>query len=65
MSDEQYKPGALCVINGLGDLYMEYEARPFIDKQCTVVKRTKGGLIEVELDGKRYSFAQRNVDLCQ
>lgn len=60
------EPGARCVINSSGDLYMDYDARPFIDQPCEVVKITKAGLVMVRLlaDPKKVmSFAKRNVDV--
>jgi hypothetical protein len=63
---EEFVAGAECTINGSGDLYMTYEARPFIGAACIIIKRTKAGLIQVQLkaDPKmRYSFPERNVDI--
>jgi len=60
-----FSPGKTCVINGLNDLYMDYDARPFIGQECFVIKRTKSGLIQVALRSnirKMYSFAQKNID---
>ena len=59
------KEGDPCTVNGAGDLYMVFEARPFIDAECEFVKVTKSGLVMVRLksDPKQtYSFAKRNVD---
>lgn len=42
------------------------DARPFIHQQCTIVKRTKSGLVQVSLDAdpkQKYSFAQANIDV--
>lgn len=58
--------GADCTVNRSGDIYMTYEARPFIGADCEIVKRTKGGKIMVRLKSnplQQFSFAQRNVDL--
>ena len=58
--------GDACTINGSGDLMMLHEARPFIGRECVVVKLTKSGLVQVALRAEpkmRYSFPQRNVDL--
>jgi len=59
-------PGIPCIVNGLNDLYMDFDARPFIGQECFIIKRTKGGLIQVALKSnikKMHSFAQRNIDL--
>lgn len=58
--------GQTCTVNGVGDLFMEYDARPFLGSACVVVKITKSGLIQVALktDPKMvYSFPKRNIDL--
>lgn len=58
--------GTPCTVNSKGDLFMIYEARPFIGAECEFVKITKGGLVMVRLkaDPKQtISVPQRNVDL--
>lgn len=60
----KYTQGKECVINGKGDLAMVFEARPFIGEKCTIVKKTKAGLIHVvNASGQFYSFPQRNIEL--
>lgn len=50
-------------INSRGDLYMSYEARPFIGQEVTIVRRQKGGKWRVRLDdGREMAFAERNID---
>lgn len=59
-------PGQQCTLNRRGDLFMEHEARPFIDAPCVVVKRTKAGLVQVALKSdprQTYSAPLRNVTL--
>ena len=70
MKAEEYAalfvPGKSCTINTSGDIYMDYDARPFIGSDCHIVKRTKGGRILVALAERpsmQYSFAQKNVNL--
>lgn len=63
---DPYVPGARCWVNRKRDLFMDYDARPFIDQECVVLKRTKAGLIHVALASdprKTYVVAQYNVDL--
>lgn len=58
--------GDLCTVNDSRDLYMEYEARPFIGQRCVFIKVTKGGLMQVALESdsrKIRSFPKRNVDM--
>lgn len=65
---DPYVPGRSCVVNSSGDLFFEYEARCFINQRCTIIKRTKAGLVRVSLvsDPKRMiSLAQSNVDLVE
>lgn len=60
------KPGQRCTINHRHDIWCDAESRLFIDKECRIVKKTKSGLIQVELvndSTKKYSFMQGNVDL--
>lgn len=57
-------PGEECTLNRSFDLFMEHEARAFIDARCVVVKRTKAGLVQVSLKSdpsKTYSAPLRNV----
>lgn len=61
---ETMREGDPCSLNSLGDLYMTYEARPFIDAECEFVKITKSGLVMVRLksDPKQtFSAPRRNV----
>ena len=61
-----YCIGASCRINGYGDLFMDVDARPFINAACRIVKVTKRGLVQVRLQAnekKMHSFAKRNIDL--
>lgn len=63
---EKYVAGAQCTVNTSHDMFMIGEARPFFDKPCVVIKRTKSGLILVALQQNlkhTFSFPQRNVDL--
>lgn len=63
---DRYATGVRCTVNGLSDLFFDVEARDFIGQPCTVVKRTKAGLIQVALVDqplKTYSVPQRNVDI--
>lgn len=60
---DELKPGDQVMVNGLGDLYMDYDARPFMNRVVEFVKVTKAGLYQVRLaDGRTYSFAKRNID---
>ena len=55
-----------CKVNNKGDLFMNFEARPFIGSDCTIIKRTKSGLIQVFLNSNpkiMISVAQQNIDL--
>ena len=64
MDFERYKPGMKCIVNNGGDLYMWYEARPFIGKECTIIKRTRSGLIQVSLNSNpklTLSVGQTNI----
>lgn len=65
-STMEYKPGTKCTINASGDITIDAPCREFIGQPCEVVKRTKGGLIEVRLitDRRRVmSFPPRNVEI--
>ena len=62
----KYKPGKICTVNQDGDLWLIAEAKPFIDKVCVIVKRTKAGLIQVALlndQRKTFSVGQKNITL--
>lgn len=60
----EIKPGDKVRVNRSGDLFMEAEARPFIEQVVEVVKITKGGLYQIRLpDGRVYSLPKRNLDL--
>lgn len=64
--EKTYKGGELCKVNSDGDLYFEYETRVFIGQECTIIKKTKSGLIQVRLNSnpkKVYSVPQQNIDL--
>ena len=66
MTTEHYFAGASCIVNSSGDLFMVSSYRPFINKECTIIKRTKAGLIQVYLnsDPKRtVSVPQSNITL--
>jgi hypothetical protein len=55
-----------CIVNSKDDLYALYEAREFIDKQCSIIKKTKSGLIQVSLNSnpkKLLSVSQKNITL--
>lgn len=59
-------PGVKVVINGRRNSMFDGDARPFIYQRCTIVKRTKAGLVQVSLDAdpkRTYSFAQDNIDV--
>ncbi len=59
-------PGTLCQVNGDGDLYMEAEFRPFINKSCVVQKITKSGLVHVSLVNdptRTISVPRKNIDI--
>ena len=61
---DKYQPGRDCTLDRTGDLYCEYESREFIGEPCTIVKRTKAGLIQVALKKdpkKTYSAPQKNI----
>ena len=60
------KSGDKCTVNGIGDLFMECEAREFINAKCVVVKITRAGLVQVALRSNQkhtYSVAKRNINL--
>jgi hypothetical protein len=60
---EDIKAGDVVAVNRDGDLYMDYDARPFIDQRVLVLQRNKNGTFQVQLpDGRKYSFASRNLD---
>lgn len=66
LSNPANKPikGLRCTVNGKGDLFVLHEAREFIDEECTIIKRTKAGLIQVCLKDKpkrTYSVPQKNI----
>lgn len=55
----------LCTINRNGDLWMDHDAREFIEKPCKFLKITKAGLYQVALEAderKVYSFPKKNVE---
>jgi len=55
-----------CSVNNGGDLFFYSSMRPFIGKECTIIKRTKSGLIQVSLNSnpkKTASVAQSNITL--
>ena len=65
-ADDWAKPGTPCIVGPTGDLYMEYDARDFIEVPCEIVQRNKSGKIMVRLvsDPKRtYSVPARNIIL--
>ena len=60
------EPGTECTLNRGGDLFMVFEARPFIGAPCVVVKRTKAGLVQVALkDDPKSTFSAplRNIEV--
>jgi hypothetical protein len=60
--NHKFKPGDSVIINSCSDLTMIADAKPFIGKECIVIKYTKAGLVQVYLaDGNpnlTMSFAQ-------
>jgi hypothetical protein len=60
---EDIHPGTAVTVNRMVDLYMDYDARPFIGQKVHVLQRNKGGTFLVQLpDGRQRSFALRNLD---
>jgi hypothetical protein len=62
---KQIEIGQVVRVNSSGDLYMEYEARPYIGQEVTVVGRCRSGLYMVQLGDNqksRRTFAKRNLD---
>lgn len=60
--------GKTCVVNSDGDLFMDEGARPFIGKECAVIKALKSGLIQVALKGNPkmlYNLPKRNLDFIE
>jgi len=60
------KPGDQCFVNGIGDLFMDSDARPFINQRCVFLKKTKAGLMQVALaiDPKQQrSFSLKNISM--
>lgn len=58
-------PGARCRVNGNYDFSFIHEARKFISRECTIIKITKSGLIQVSLDSNpkmMYSVPKSNID---
>lgn len=58
--------GTACIVRNVTDLFMEEEARPFIDKPCHIVKVLKSGMIQVSLDRdptQVYSVPRRCLEL--
>lgn len=58
--------GDACTVNSAGDLFMLFEARPFIGAHCVYVKTTKAGLAQVALSAdprRTLSVPLRNVDV--
>lgn len=51
------------IINGFRDLGMDVDMRRIIGQECTLIKRCKSGLLQVEREGKLYSVPPINVDL--
>ena len=61
----QFSPGAKCKVNGRGDLGIDSNARRFIGQTCTIIRRTKSGLIQVHLSDDEkatLSVPQSNID---
>lgn len=57
-----------CIIRNVDDLFCICEARPFINKECVILKQTKAGLFQVQLveDPKQiYSFAKRYIEIIE
>jgi hypothetical protein len=66
MDDIFYIPGTKCTVNKNGDLFLDSAIRPFFNKDCVIVKRTKSGLIQVALSSNKKcmcSVPARNIDL--
>lgn len=59
-----YVAGKRCTVNNARDLMMDSEAKQFIGEDCVIVKRCRGGLIQVALavNGKKMcTVPQRNI----
>ena len=56
--------GQSVIVNGNGDLFMEYEARKYIGVECVVERITKSGMYLIKHpDGSKKTFAKRNLDM--
>jgi hypothetical protein len=63
---ERIKNGARCLILAFGDVAMDPDVRRLLGAECEIVKRTKGGLLQlasVEFPSVRCSVPERNVEL--
>jgi hypothetical protein len=50
-------------LNGLYDLGLEAQIRPYIGTVVEIVKQTKAGLYQIKThDGKLFSVPKRNLD---
>jgi hypothetical protein len=51
------EPGTVCLLNGLHDIGIYSEFRPFIDTQVRVIKVCQSGLVQIEtMEGKLLPF---------
>ena len=73
MKREEVRPGALVVVNGSGDLWMDAALRPVIGPPhrpppyptATVVRLTKGGKVHLRYEGTDYFVPPRNVEVAR
>jgi hypothetical protein len=65
MKQDQIKDaiGKLVVVNPMRDIGMDPSIRRIIGKDSTLIKQCKGGLLQVEHEGRFYSVPPINVDL--
>lgn len=54
-------PGTKHIVNGSGDLFMDYDLRPVIGNEVEVVQVNKSGTVQVLFEGKLYSLTRKNL----
>lgn len=64
MNIKIFKKGDSCTVNLSGDIAMEYEVKPFLNRHCIFEQLNKSGLVMISLESNhklKYSVPQKNI----